>query len=101
MPVVAVLDYLKDRDAASTRRLCQRSGGFANLLGTSDAIEVSRRAAKGDEAAARAWNAMEYQLVKYIASMAGVLHGQLNGILLGGGMVHNQGLVDYIQEGCG
>ncbi|MGI6229654.1 MAG: butyrate kinase [Tractidigestivibacter sp.] len=101
VPVVEVLKYLKDHDAESTRKLCQRSGGFADLLGTSDAIEVCKRADEGDEAAKRAWSAMEYQLVKYIASMAGVLHGHVDGILLGGGMVHNQELVDYIREGCG
>ena len=101
VPVVEVLDYLKDHDAASTRKLCQRSGGFADLLGTSDALEVCRRAEAGDEAASRAWSAMEYQLVKYIGSMATVLHGNVDGILLGGGMVHNQGLVAYIRDACG
>ena len=44
---------------------------------------------------------MEYQLVKYIGSMATVLHGNVDGILLGGGMVHNQGLVAYIRDACG
>lgn len=101
VPVVAVLDYLKDHDSAETRRLCQRSGGFADLLGTSDALEVCRRAEEGDEAAARAWSAMEYQIVKYIGSMATVLHGDVDGILLGGGMVHNQGLVAYVRDSCG
>ncbi len=101
VPVVAVLDYLEDHDASETRRLSQRCGGFADLLGTSDALEVCRRAEAGDEAASRAWSAMEYQIVKYIGSMATVLRGRVDGILLGGGMVHNQGLVNYIREGCG
>ena len=101
VPVTEAFTYLEEHGINTTRRLCQRSGGFADLLGTSDALEVSRRAEAGDEAASRAWSAMEYQIVKYIGSMATVLHGSVDGILLGGGMVHNQGLVDYIREGCG
>ena len=101
VPVTEAFAYLEEHGINTTRRLCQRSGGFADLLGTSDSLEVSRRAEAGDEAASRAWSAMEYQIVKYIGSMATVLHGSVDGILLGGGMVHNQGLVDYIREGCG
>lgn len=100
VPVIEAFKYLEEHGINSTRRLCQREGGFVDLLGTSDAREVSERAAAGDEAAARAWSAMEYQIVKYVASMAGVLHGHVDAILLGGGMVHNQELVDYIREGC-
>ena len=32
--------------------------------------------------------------------MAGVLHGQVDGILLGGGMVHNKDLVKEITDSC-
>ena len=81
--------------------MCMKTGGFVDLLGTSDAREVSERAANGDKAAARAWGAMLYQLNKYIGSMATVLEGKVDGILLGGGMVHNKDLVASIERGCG
>lgn len=100
VPVIEAFKYLEEHGINTTRRLCQREGGFTDLLGTSDALEVSRRAAAGDEAARRAWSAMEYQIVKYVASMAGVLKGHVDGILLGGGMVHNDELVAYIRSGC-
>lgn len=32
--------------------------------------------------------------------MAAVLHGKVDGILLGGGMVYNKGLVAQIKEAC-
>ena len=44
---------------------------------------------------------MLYQLNKYIGSMATVLGGKVDGILLGGGMVHNKGLVKSIEDNCG
>ena len=69
-------------------------------MGTSDAIEVCERAAAGDEAAARAWDAMVYQICKWIGEMACVLKGDVDGILLGGGMVHSKELVASIEECC-
>ena len=102
VPVAGILDYL---DAGHTvkeaRALCMKTGGFVDLLGTSDALEVSNRAASGDAAAARAWGAMLYQINKYIGSMATVLGGRVDGILLGGGMVHNAELVKSIEDNCG
>lgn len=102
VPVVEVLDYLEaGHSVAETRRLCMKTGGFVDLLGTSDALEVSQRAEAGDEAARRAWDAMLYQICKEIGAMAAALGGGVDGILLGGGMVHNKGLVAAIGERCG
>lgn len=102
LPVAEVLNYLEaGHGVAETRRLCMKTGGFVDLLGTSDALEVSQRAEAGDEAARRAWDAMVYQICKEIGAMAAALGGGVDGILLGGGMVHNKGLVAAIGERCG
>ncbi len=102
VPVTELLDYL---DAGHTteeaRMLCVKKGGFVDLLGTSDAIEVTTRAANGDAAAKRAWNAMCYQICKCIGAMACALGGHIDGILLGGGMVHSKDLVTRIVARCG
>lgn len=101
LPVAEVLDYLDAGHAtADVRRMCMKTGGFVDLLGTSDALEVSRRAEAGEEAYRRAWDAMVYQICKEIGAMAAVLGGNVDGILLGGGMVHNKGLVRAIEERC-
>ena len=102
LPVAEVLNYLEaGHGVAETRRLCMKTGGFVDLLGTSDALEVSQRAEAGDEAARRAWDAMVYQICKEIGAMAAALGGGVDGILLGGGMVHNKGLVAAIGKRCG
>lgn len=102
LPVAEVLDYLDAGHAtADVRRMCMKTGGFVDLLGTSDALEVSRRAETGDEACRRAWDAMVYQICKEIGAMAAALGGNVDGILLGGGMVHNKGLVCAIEKRCG
>ncbi|HRF47311.1 MAG TPA: butyrate kinase [Anaerolineales bacterium] len=101
IPVAELLDYLKDHDVKSARDLCTKSGGFVSLLGTADLKEVTAvRIPTGDAAAARAWDAMIYQIVKHIGMMSTVLKGQVDGILLGGGLVHNADLVQKIEVAC-
>ena len=87
-------------DKKEVSSLCTKTGGFVSHLGTSDALEVSNQASEGDKEAALIWNTMIYQIIRYIGAMAGVLHGKVDGILLGGGMVHNKELVARITEGC-
>lgn len=77
-----------------------RNGGMVDHLGTSDAVEVFNRVQSGDKHAQLVWNAMIYQIIKAIGSMAAVLEGNVDGILLGGGMVHNEELVHKITEAC-
>ena len=102
LPVAEVLNYLEaGHGVAETRRLCMKTGGFESLVGTSDAIEIIKRADAGDAGAKRAWDAMVYQVCKEIGAMAAVLGGHVDGILLGGGLVFEPRLVDAIRERCG
>lgn len=102
VPVVEVLNYLEDNHSiAEMRRMCMKTGGFENLLGTSDGVEVTKRAANGDTKAGRVWDAMIYQIAKEIGAMAAVLKGHVDGILLGGGMVYDEDLVKAITDACG
>lgn len=79
---------------------CTRNGGLVDLAGTADALEISTRAKQGDRYAKLIWDAMIYQINKAIGSMAAVLKGDVDGILLGGGMVYNEDLVAQITEAC-
>ena len=95
-----ILQYAKDKDLKELSSLCTRTGGFVSHLGISDAIELTNRAANGDKEAEMVWNTMIYQIEKAIGSMAAVLHGKVDGILLGGGMVHSDDLVNQITDTC-
>lgn len=99
--VADLLKYVEGKDLKEVKKLCTRSGGFVNHLGISDAIELTKRAAEGDEYAKLVWNTMIYQIEKCIGSMAAVLHGKVDAILLGGGMVYSKDLVSQIEEACG
>lgn len=100
--VADLLGYIEDNQLgiADVKKLCTRTGGFVSHVGISDALEVTKRAENGDQYAKMLWNTMIYQIEKCIGSMAAVLHGEVDGILLGGGMVYNEDLVKQITDTC-
>ena len=100
LPVMEMIRYAEKNGMDSAKDLCTKSGGFVSHLGTSDALEVTKRAAAGDAYAQLIWNAMLYQIEKAIGSMSAVLKGKVDGILLGGGMVHSDDLVKQITDAC-
>ena len=98
LPAVEIIAQVDKNGVKDTKALCTKTGGFVSLLGTSDAIEVSEKASKGDKFAKLCWDTMIFQIIKQIGSMAAILKGDIDGILLGGGMVHNKELVQKITE---
>ena len=103
VPVIEILNYMGKNGASlkEMKSLVVKTGGFVSHLGTSDAREVTARAAAGDKKAELVWNAFIYQIEKYIGAMSVALKGKVDGILLGGGIVHNEELVKKISEDCG
>lgn len=98
--VSGLLEYVKEHGIDETKKLCTKSGGFVSHVGVSDALELIERASQGDEYADMVWNTMIYQISKGIGSMACVLEGKIDGILLGGGMVYSKDLVEKIIKSC-
>ena len=71
------------------------------LLGTDDALAITKRIAEGDEWARVVYEAMAYQVAKYIGGYAAVLKGQVDGIVLTGGVSNDKDFVAYITERVG
>jgi len=78
--------------------LISRRGGLFAHLGTNDAREVERRIAAGDAHARLIYEAMAYQIAKEIGLMATVLKGDVQAIVLTGGLAHSKLLLGWIQE---
>lgn len=102
VPVADLLDYMDQNHltAAEAKKLCTSRGGFVNHLGISNALELARRANDGEQYAGLLWDSMIYQIEKCIGAMAAVLHGEVDAILLSGGMVYNADLVKQISDVC-
>ena len=103
VPIAEIAKCLRknELDPADLLSLCTKSGGLVSHLGTSDARKVAEMAKTGNREAELIWEAMIYQINKAIGSMASVLEGKVDGILLGGGMVRNKDLVAEIRKANG
>lgn len=72
------------------------AGGLKAHLGTSDAREVEQRIAAGDEKARLVYDAMLYGAAKSIGALAAAADGQIDRIILTGGVVHSQYVAEYL-----
>ena len=79
-------------------KLITHKGGLVSYLDTNDLREVRRRIEKGDEYAELIFEAMCYQIAKEIGAMAIVLKGEVEAIILTGGMSFNEILVNKIKD---
>jgi butyrate kinase len=67
-----------------------KKGGLKGLLGTNDSRVIEERIAAGDENARRIFDAEAYQISKGIGEMYPVLSGEIDAIILTGGMAHSK-----------
>lgn len=86
--------YTKDQ----LRKMLIGGGGLTAYLGTNDAREIVKRIEAGDEKAKLIYEAMAYQISKEIAGGGAVLKGEVDRILLTGGLAHDSLLVGWIKE---
>jgi butyrate kinase len=73
-------------------------GGMYAYLGTRDAREAEKRAADGDGTAGLVLQAMAYQTAKEIGAMATVLRGDIDRIVITGGLARSEILVRDIVD---
>ena len=76
-------------------------GGFNAYLGTNDMREVGKMVDEGNEKANEIREAFILQVTKDIGSMACVLKGKVDQIIVTGGIAYNKVVVDKMQERAG
>ena len=101
LPLMGVIEYFRDHTPDEMLRLCMGAGGFVSHFGTSDADEIYDLVRSGDSHAALVWEALGYNIVKYIGSMAVVLKGNIDGILITGRYTRFESLMRYIRDYVG
>ena len=86
------------------KQLLKRIAGQAGLtahLGTNNMREILNRIKQGDEQAQLLVDAMLYHTAKQIAAESAVLCGQIDAILLTGGMAHSDYIVSELRRRIG
>ena len=85
----------KHTKAEVKKMLCGK-GGVVDLLGTNSMIDVRTRAAEGDAEAKLVLDAMCYTVAKSIGAMAAALDGEVDAVILTGGLAHSELITDDI-----
>jgi len=79
-------------------KMIKGEGGMVAYLGTNNAYEVELKAQKGDKKAFFIFEAMAYQIGKEIGAMSTVLKGEVDAILITGGMAKSKWFANLIIE---
>ncbi len=100
LPCLALVDmcFSGEYSEQEMMRKIAGRGGLAAHLGTADALEVERRIDAGDEHALLTYRAMAYQIAKEVGAYATVLSGDVDAVVLTGGLAHSRRLVGWVTE---
>ena len=101
MAVTDVIGALGGCTQQELKRLCSQAGGLTSHFGTSNSDTIHAMVDQGDPRATRVWQAMIYQVCKAIGSMAAVLEGRVDGIVLTGGLLRFEDVLSDIRRRCG
>ena len=80
------------------KKKCRGKGGMTAYLGTTDAREVEAMIEDGNEKAKLIYDTIAYQVAKGVAQMAVPLKGDVQGIVLTGGIAYSKMLTAQIAD---
>ena len=78
--------------------LTSKKGGMVAYLNTNDMRECEKMIAEGNEKAKLVFDGMIYQVAKEIGSMAAALSGEVDAIVLTGGLAYSKAFTDAITK---
>lgn len=96
-PVVKIA-FSEGADKKQMDGVIGKTGGLVGLCGTDDARIICKRIEEGDEWAKVVYDAMAYQVAKYIGAFAAALKGKVDGIVLTGGVSNDPYFTGYVRE---
>lgn len=92
------LCYSGKYDKKTMQRKLRGNGGIRAYLNTIDVREVEAMIAEGNEEASLIYEAMIYQIAKGIGELATVLSGNVDVIILTGGIAYSKNLTSAIEK---
>jgi len=100
LPTLDLLELItKDNfNMNAIKKMLIGKGGMFSYLGTKSMIEAGELYEKGNLKAKLVVDAMAYQISKEIGAMASTLSGNVDAIILTGGVAHSQVLVNMISN---
>lgn len=86
------------QSADDVHRIMRGGGGLMSYLGTADVLEVEEKCTDGDKFAQLIYQAMEYQTAKSIASLAPVVNGAVDFIVLTGAIAKSEKFISALKQ---
>ena len=98
---LAALCFSGRHTLAEVQRMICGRGGLVAHLGTNDLREVEARVAAGDEKATLVFKALCLQIAKEIGACAAVLKGEVDAVVLTGGLAYSDRLCEALTARVG
>lgn len=100
LPAGALARYCLEKDVnwPQLKKMFTGEGGLYAYLGHKDAQRLEKEAREGDPQSILLQSAMAYQISKEIGALATVLGGEVDAILITGGMAHNPDLTAEVKK---
>ena len=80
------------------QKMVRQGGGLKAYFGTTDTQAVQKQAEEGDQRSALILDAMAYQVSKEIAALGAVFGGEIDGIILTGGLAQSEDFIGKIKK---
>lgn len=100
VPLVQMVDfcYSGEYSKKEMQKKVRGNGGLKALLGTSDTREVQTMIQNGHDNAKEVYYAMAYEIAKGIGQLSVIFKGNIDGIILTGGVAYSKILTDWIED---
>lgn len=101
LPAAALVDvcFSGKYNKSQMKKFITGKGGFVAYLGTNDAYEVEIRALQENDAKAKkVFDALIYQIIKEIGSVAPIVCGKIDAIILTGGIARAKYVCEEIEK---
>ncbi|MFC1568858.1 butyrate kinase [bacterium] len=92
------LCYSEQFDEKTIRKSLVGKGGLIAYIGTHDLREIQKKIEQGEPNVELVLKAMVYQICKEIGAMAAVMHGQIDAIVITGGIAYSNECVEAIKK---
>lgn len=100
LPAKELADFIFESGLSrdEINKLIAGRGGLMAHFNTNSAIDVEKMVEAGDERAKLVYEAMAYNIAKNMGAMAAVLCGDVDAVLITGGIAYSKILTDYLTE---
>ncbi len=80
------------------KKMITGEGGIVAYLGTNDMLAVEKEVKKGNRRFSEVYEAMAYQIAKEIGGLATVLEGNVDAIVITGGVAYDKNIIGWIRR---